>query len=64
MTDHETDEGRFQKCVAKAKYIILFEVFFWRRYLARKRKMNTGNSNIHGIKKVKKKRQAENTHAF
>lgn len=30
VTDHETDEGRFQKCVAKAKYIILFEVF-WRR---------------------------------
>lgn len=52
VTDHETDEGRFQKCVAKAKYIILFEVLFWRR-CARKRKMNTGDSNIHGIKKVK-----------
>lgn len=52
MTDHETDEGCFQKCVAKAKYIILFEVFFGED--ARKRKMNTGDSNIHGIKKVKK----------
>lgn len=50
MTDHETDEGRFQKFVAKAKYIILFEVFFGED--ARKRKMNTGDSNIHGIKKV------------
>lgn len=51
MTDHETDEGRFQKCVAKAKYIILFEVFSFGED-ARKRKMNTGDSNIHGIKKV------------
>lgn len=62
VTDHETDEGRFQKCVAKAKYIILFEVFFGED--ARKRKMNTGDSNIHGIKKVKKKKASRKCSCF
>lgn len=62
VIDYEMDEGCFQKCVVKVKYIIFFEVFFGED--VRKRKMNIGDLNIYGIKKVKKKKGKQKMFMF